>query len=62
MLLVVYLALIVVSTVASYAIGYVIESTAPAASLPAFLLLYFFSLGISWFIAVRLTAPRAKPA
>jgi hypothetical protein len=61
-LLVVYVALIVAGTMVSYGLGYVIEASAPSFSLLAFLLMYFFSLGICWYIAVRITAPKAKVA
>jgi hypothetical protein len=63
MLIVVYLALIVTGTAISYGIGYAIESaSSPGVSLLAFLSMYFLSLVVSWFIAVRLTAPKSKPA
>jgi hypothetical protein len=45
---------------AAYLIGLVIERHAPAASLPAFLAMYFIFLWLGWLIAVRVTAPRAK--
>jgi hypothetical protein len=61
-LLVVYLALIVVGTLISYGLGYVIESTVPSFSLLTFLAMYFLSLGVCWFIAVKVTAPKAETA
>ena len=61
-LLAVYLALIVAGTMVSYGLGYVVEASAPSFSLLAFLLMYFFSLGASWYIAVRITAPKVKAA
>ncbi|MGE0038193.1 MAG: hypothetical protein AB7S93_21440 [Xanthobacteraceae bacterium] len=62
-LLVVYLAFVVIGAFISYGIGYVVESTSSsAASLLAFLSTYFLTLGISWLIAVRLTAPQPKLA
>jgi hypothetical protein len=62
-LLVVYLALVVIGAFISYGIGYVVESTSSSgASLLAFLSTYFLTLGISWFIAVGLTAPESKLA
>ena len=57
-LLVVYLALMVTGDVIAYLIGLVIERTMPAASLPAFLAMYFLFLWIAWVIAVRITEPR----
>jgi hypothetical protein len=62
-LIIAYLVLIVTGTFISYGIGYAIEvASSPGVSLLVFLTLYFFSLGASWFIAVRLTAPKAKLA
>ena len=59
-LLVVYLALMVTGDFIAYLIGLVIERNFPAASLPAFLAMYFLFLWIAWIIAVRITEPR-KP-
>ena len=56
-LLAVYLALVIIGDVIAYWIGLVIERTVPAASLPAFLALYFAFL---WVIAVRITAPKGE--
>jgi hypothetical protein len=39
----------------------VIEREVPAASLPAFLAMYFLFLWVAWVIAVRITRPRAQP-
>ena len=52
-LLIVYLALMITGDIA--------ERNAPAASLPAFLAMYFVFLWVAWIIAVRITAPRAQP-
>ena len=60
-LLIVYLALMITGDIAAYLIGLVIERNAPAASLPAFLAMYFVFLWVAWIIAVRITAPRAQP-
>jgi hypothetical protein len=57
-LLAVYLALMITGDVIAYLIGLVIERTVPAASLPAFLAMYFLFLWIAWVIAVRVTEPR----
>jgi hypothetical protein len=57
-LLAVYLALMITGDVIAYLIGLVIERTVPAASLPAFLGMYFLFLWIAWVIAVRVTEPR----
>ncbi len=59
-LLAVYLALVIIGDVIAYSIGLVIERAVPAASLPAFLALYFVFLWVAWVIAVRVTAPRAE--
>jgi hypothetical protein len=46
--------------VIAYIIGLGIERTAPAASLPAFLAMYFLFLWVAWIIAVRITQPRMQ--
>ena len=61
LLLIVYLALMITGDIAAYLIGLVIERNAPAASLPAFLAMYFVFLWVAWIFAVRITAPRAQP-
>jgi hypothetical protein len=61
LLLVVYLGLMITGDIAAYLIGLVIERNAPAASLPAFLAMYFVFLWVAWVIAVRITALRALP-
>jgi hypothetical protein len=38
-----------------------LEREVPAASLPAFLALYFLFLWVAWVIAVRITQPKARP-
>jgi hypothetical protein len=58
-LLIVYLALMITGDFVAYGIG--LERNAPAASLPAFLAMYFGFLWGAWVIAVRITEPRAKP-
>ena len=57
-LLVVYVALMITGDAIAYMIGLVIERTAPAASLPAFLAMYFLFLWVAWLLAVRLTEPK----
>jgi hypothetical protein len=62
-LLVVYVALVAIGAFVSYGVGYMVESASSSgASLLAFLSTYFLTLGISWFIAVRLTAPSSRLA
>jgi len=61
-LLVVYLGLMITGDVVAYFIGRIIEAQWPAASLPAFLAMYFTFLWVAWIVAVRITAPRRKPA
>jgi len=60
-LLAIYAVLMVCGTFCAYLAGLVIERTVPAASLPAFLAMYFGVLWVSWLIAVRLTKPSAQP-
>ena len=60
-LLVVYVVLMITGDFVAYLIGLVIERTVPAASLPAFLAMYFLFLWVAWVIAVRITQPRARP-
>jgi hypothetical protein len=60
-LLVVYVVLMITGDFVAYLIGLVIERNAPAASLPAFLAMYFLFLWVAWVIAVRITQPRARP-
>ena len=60
-LLIVYVALMIAGDFVAYLIGLVIEREAPAASLPAFLAMYFLFLWVAWVIAVRITQPRAQP-
>ena len=60
-LLVVYLGLMITGNFIAYGIGLIIEKYAPSASLPAFLLMYFLSLSLSWLLAVRLTRPKTAP-
>jgi hypothetical protein len=62
LLLMVYLVLMIAGDFAAYFIGLIVEQNAPAASLPAFLALYFLFLWVAWVIAVRVTAPREKRA
>jgi hypothetical protein len=61
-LLLVYIALTLAGSGAIYFIGLFIESTWPVASLPAFLVLFFLMLWVSWIVAVRITAPKVEPA
>jgi hypothetical protein len=58
--LIVYVALMIAGDFVAYLIGLAIEREAPAASLPAFLAMYFLFLWVAWVIAVRITQPRAQ--
>ena len=58
-LLIVYVVLMIAGDLVAYLIGLVIRE-APAASLPAFLAMYFLFLWVAWVIAVRITQPRAQ--
>ena len=60
-LIIVYVVLMITGDFVAYLIGLVIERTVPAASLPAFLAMYFLFLWVAWVIAVRITQPRAQP-
>ena len=60
-LLIIYLALMIAGDIVAYVIGFAIERNMPAASLPAFLAMYFLFLWVAWVIAVRITRPRAQP-
>jgi hypothetical protein len=60
-LLIVYVVLVIIGDLIAYFVGLVIERTAPAASLPAFLAMYFLFLWVSWVIAVRITQSRVRP-
>jgi hypothetical protein len=57
-LLLIYIGFVITGTALSYGLGLFIEKTAPAASLPTFLGMYFLSLWLSWLIAVRITKPK----
>jgi hypothetical protein len=61
-LLIVYVVLMIAGDILDYLIGLVVERYWPSASLPIFLGLYFLFLWISWVIAVKITAPKDKPA
>ena len=60
-LLIVYVALVIMGDLIAYFVGLVIERNVPAASLPAFLAMYFLFLWVSWVIAVRITQSRVRP-
>ena len=59
-LLIVYVGLVIAGDVVAYLLGLVIEREEPAASLTAFLAMYFLFLWVAWVIAVRITQPRAQ--
>ena len=61
-LLVTYIALALAGNVVIYFIGLMIEQFVPAASLLAYLTLFFLVLWVSWILSVRLTQPRAETA
>ena len=61
-LLIVYLVLMIVGDLMAYFIGLIIERNVPAASLPAFLAMYFLFLWVAWVIAVKVTEPKEKAA
>jgi hypothetical protein len=57
-LLVTYIVLALIGMAIIYFIGLGIERMWPIASLPAFLLLFFVVLWLSWLGAVKLTEPK----
>lgn len=57
-LLVTYIVLALIGIAIIYFIGLGIERMWPIASLPAFLLLFFVVLWLSWLGAVKLTEPK----
>ena len=61
-LLVTYLGMAIVGIGIIYVIGLGVEQVWPVASLPIFLLLFFSMLAGAWLVAVKITAPKSKPA
>src|SRR5262245_16819107 len=61
-LLLYYVGLVFTFDFVAVAIGFAIERVWPAASLLAFIAMYFFILWAAWVLAVRLTAPKARDA
>jgi hypothetical protein len=57
-LLILYLVLMITGDFIAWGIGHFIEAQWPAASLPAFLAMYFTFLWWAWVIAVKITEPR----
>jgi hypothetical protein len=58
-LLLTYIVLAVIGNAIIYFIGLGIERMWPIASLPAFLLMFFMVLWLSWIGAVKITEPKA---
>jgi hypothetical protein len=58
-LLIVYVAVVVVLDFLAYGLAYYIDKTFPLVGLPAFLFLFFAVLVVAWYIAVRITEPKA---
>ncbi|HEV3410770.1 MAG TPA: hypothetical protein VG095_10785 [Chthoniobacterales bacterium] len=61
-LLLVYILLALVGNAAVYFVVLAIEQMWPTGSLLAFLALFFTVLWLAWVLAVKITAPRGKPA
>jgi hypothetical protein len=59
-LIIYYVVFMILGDIADYLIGLVVERMWPQASLPIFLLLYFFFLWVAWILAVKLTEPKAE--
>ena len=58
-LLLTYILTAVGGIVVIYFIGLGVEQAWPAASLPAFLILFFGMLWVAWIVSVKITAPKA---
>lgn len=58
-LLLVYVGLVLVLDVLAYGLAYYIDKNFPLVGLPAFLALFFAVLVVAWYIAVRITEPKA---
>lgn len=54
-LLIVYAVLVVIGQAAAIAIGRLVETSYPTASLFTFLGMFFLVLGVAWMLALRLT-------
>ena len=62
-LILVYLVLMITGDVIAYLVGmFVEEASGRRRALPVFLAMYFLMLGVAWFVAVKVTAPKAKLA
>jgi hypothetical protein len=59
-LLLTYLLTTLGGIVIVYFLGLAIEQAWPAASLPAFLLMFFGMLYVTWIISVKITAPKSE--
>ncbi len=59
-LLLTYLLTTLGGIVVVYLAGLAVEQAWPAASLPAFLLMFFSMLYITWIISVKITAPKGE--
>ncbi len=57
-LLVTYVVTAIIGIAVVYLVGLGIEQAWPAASLPAFLLMFFGMLYVAWIISVKLTATK----
>jgi hypothetical protein len=55
-LMAVYVALVIVGELVTYAIGRAVENYSEAWSLPVFLVLFFSTFYVCWRLAVRVTA------
>lgn len=57
-LIVIYVGLAVIGNAIIYFLGLAIEQMWPAVSLPAYLLMFFLVLWLSWIGAVKFTEPK----
>ncbi len=54
-----YVVFVLIGDVGSYLVGRTVEHWSPAASLPAFLACFFIVFGVAWWLAVKVTEPKA---
>ena len=59
-LLLTYVLMTLGGTIIIYFLGLGVEQAWPAASLPAFLIMFFGMLYVAWIISVKITAPKTE--
>lgn len=58
-LMIYYIAFVIVGEFGAYLVGRTVEQWSPATSLPVFLSCFFVVFWLAWYLAVRLTEPKA---